>query len=275
MSELRIREERPDPAVARLVLARPEARNAQDLRMLYELDAAYARAMADDEVRVVILAADGPVFSSGHDLRETFEIDPAEQRGTWCGYALPGVEGWLATEREVFVGLCRRWRDLPKPTIAQVQGPVVAAGLMLVWPCDLIVAAHGATFSDPVVAFGCNGHEYFVHPWELGPRKAKELLFTGAAIGAEEARMLGMVNHVVAADDLEAFTLALARRIALRPSIGLKLAKMSVNQTLDLQGQSSAVDAAHSLHQLGHAHNQQLHGRLIDPAGARLIREGR
>jgi len=118
----RVREERPSERVARIVLARPEARNAQDKRMLYELDAAFLRAMQDDEVRVVIVAADGPTFSSGHDLREPFAVEEGEQVGTWCGYSLPGVEGWLATERELFVGLCRRWRDLPKPTIAAVQG---------------------------------------------------------------------------------------------------------------------------------------------------------
>lgn len=274
-AQLRVREERPSERVARIVLSRPEARNAQDKRMLYDLDAAFLRAMQDDEVRVVILSADGPMFSSGHDLRERFTIEDGKQVGTWCGYSLPGVEGWLATEREIFVGLCRRWRDLPKPTIAAVQGKVIAAGLMLVWPCDLIVATEDEEFSDPVVAFGCNGNEYFAHPWELGARKAKELLFTGGPIGAREAQMLGMVNHVVTADDLEPFTVALAERIALRPTIGLKLAKMSVNQALDIQGYNSAIDTAHSLHQLGHSHNQQVHGRLVDPAGAAVIRDGR
>ena len=110
----------------------------------------------------------------------------------------------------------------------------MAAGLMLVWPCDLIVATEDAEFSDPVVAFGCNGNEYFVHPWELGARKAKELLFTGCAIGAREAQMLGMVNHVVSAGDLGPFTLALAERVALRPTMGLKLAKLAVNQALEI-----------------------------------------
>lgn len=271
----RIREERPHPRVARIVLARPEARNAQDTRMLYELDAAYLRAMADDEVRVVILAADGPHFSAGHDLADRYPMDEHDRISPWCGFDLPGAEGWYATERELYVGLCQRWRDLPKPTIAQVHGKVIAAGLMLVWPCDLIVASEDALFSDPVVAFGVNGHEYFVHAWELGARKAKELLFTGASIDAEEAKQLGMVNHVVARDALEPFTLALAERIAQRPSMGLKLAKVSVNQSLDLQGQRAAVEAAFSLHQLGHSHNQQRFGTAVDPDGAAVIRDGR
>lgn len=270
----RIRYARPAHGVANLILSRPEAHNAQDKALLYELDAAYMRAMDDDEVHVVVVSADGPTFSSGHDLRERFDITPGDRLGPWCGFSKPGAEGWLATEREVFVGLCQRWRELPKPTIAQVHGAVVAAGLMLIWPCDLIVAADDATFSDPVVALGCNGHEYFVHPWELGIRKAKELLFTGEAITADEAHRLGMVNHVVARGELADFTLRLAERIARRPSMGLKLAKMSVNQAADLQGMRSAVDAAHHLHQLGHSHNQQLFGRLIDPTGVRLIRAG-
>ncbi|MBW3667836.1 MAG: enoyl-CoA hydratase [Actinobacteria bacterium] len=271
----RVREERPHPQVARIVLARPEARNAQDTRMLYELDDAYMRAMQDDDVRVVILAADGEMFSSGHDLRDRYPMADFDQRGTWSGYDLPGAEGWWATERELYVGLCLRWRDMPKPVIAAVHGKVMAAGLMLAWPCDLIVAADDTLFSDPVVAFGVNGHEYFVHPFELGPRKAKEMLFSGGSVDAEEARMLGMVNHVVPRAELDSFALDLARRIALRPTMGLKLAKQAVNQAMDLQGQRAAVEAAFSLHQLGHSHNRQRFGKLIDPSGVSVVREGR
>ena len=73
---------------------------------------------------------------------------------------------------------------------------------MLVWVCDLIIAEETATFSEPVVAFGVNGVEYFAHPWELGARKAKEMLFTGEAITAQEAFQLGMINHVVPAESL-------------------------------------------------------------------------
>ena len=270
-----IRVERPRPDVVRIVLARPETRNAQDTRLLYALDDAYTAAMADDAVKVVILAGDGPHFSSGHDLRDRYPMEDYQSRSGWGGFDLDAVEGWYATERELYVGLCLRWRDLPKPIIAEVHGRVIAAGLMLVWPCDLVVAADDTEFSDPVVAFGVNGHEYFVHPWELGHRKAKELLFTGASLDAVEAQQCGMVNQVVPRDALAAETLALAERIARRPSLGLKLAKSSVNQALDLQGQTAAVHAAFSLHQLGHAHNREVHGKLIDPAGLDLIRERR
>lgn len=269
-----IRVERPSEDVARIVLARPEKRNAQDTRLLYALDDAYTAAMRDDHVKVVVLAADGPDFSSGHDLRDTYPVDEYDSRCWWGGFGLEGVEGWFATERELYVGLCLRWRDLPKPTIAEVHGRVIAAGLMLVWPCDLVVAADDTQFSDPVVAFGVNGHEYFVHPWELGHRKAKELLFTGESLTAEEALLCGMVNRVVPREELASATQALAERIARRPGLGLKLAKQSVNQALDLQGQTAAVHAAFSLHQLGHAHNREVHGLPVVRGGARMIREG-
>ena len=178
----------------------------------------------------------------------------------------------MATEEEIYLGLCWRWRNFPKPTIAQVQGKVIAGGLMLIWPCDLIVASEDASFSDPVVAFGANGIEFFVHAWEFGGRLAKELLFTGESLSAADAHRVCMVNRVVAREDLEAATLALASKIATRPSMGLKLAKQSVNQSLDAQGQWSAVQAAFSLHELSHSHNQQIYGMLVDPAGAAIIR---
>jgi len=267
-----IRFEQPAPGVARIVLARAETRNAQDKRMLYELNAAFDRAAHDDAVKVIVLSADGPHFSSGHDLRDRSKLDEFEPVGTWGGFGLPGAEGYMAVEHEIYLGLCWRWRNLPKPTIAQVHGKTIAGGLMLMWVCDLVVASDDATFSDPVVAFGVNGVEYFAHPWEVGIRKAKEMLFTGAAIGAAEARALGMVNHVVPRAELEKFTLELAQRIASRPSMGLKLAKQSVNQAQDAQGFWTALQAAMSLQQLGHSNNAQVHGMLVDPSGAEVIR---
>ena len=231
--------------------------------------------MHDDEVRVVILAADGPHFSSGHHLNDQSKVGDygAPVMGVG-GYDLPGAEGWMAQEQEIYLGFCWRWRNLPKPTIVQVQGKAMAGGLMLVWPCDLIVASEDAEFSDPVVAFGVNAHEFFVHAYELGHRKAKEMLFTGEALSATDAKTLGMVNHVVNRDKLESFTLELAEKIARRPSIGLKLAKMAVNQSLDAQGMWTAVQAGFSLHQLGHTHNLALYGARVDPGGMQMIRDG-
>jgi len=259
--------ELPAPGVARILLDRPDTRNAQDKRMTYELNAAFDRVAADDEVVVAILGATGPHFSSGHDLRDRTPLAEFTPVSNWGGTARPGAEGWMAAEEEIYLQMCWRWRNLPKPTIAQVQGKAIAGALMLAWVCDLIVAADDALFSDPTVAFGVNGVEYFAHPWELGPRKAKELLFTGQAFTAEECRALGMVNHVVARDELERFTLALAERVAAQPQMGLKLAKQSVNQAVDAQGFWTGLQAAMSLQQLGHSHNQQVHGLPIDPAG--------
>jgi len=258
--------------IARVTLNRPEVANAQSYEMLYALNAAFDRAAADDEVRVIVLAANGKHFSSGHDLSGGRFPLSEHAISQWGGYSAPGMEGHWAREEEVYFGLCWRWRNLPKVLIAEVQGKVIAGGLMLVWPCDLVVAAEDATFSDPVVAFGANGVEYFGHPWELGSRKAKEMLFTGDAISAQEGKELGMVNRVVKREDLERETLALAERIAQQPPMGLKLAKMSVNQSLDAQGLWNALQSAFGLHHLGHANMRIVHQSAVEPTGAGKIR---
>lgn len=253
--------------VARVTLDRPEARNAQNKRMTYELDDAFSRAVRDPTVKVIVLDADGPHFCSGHDLRDTEssrEFPPVHPVGP---YDREGVEGYLAYESEVYLAMCWRWRNLPKPTIAAAQGKTIAGGLMLLWVCDLIVAADDALFADPTVAMGVNGVEYFAHPWELGPRKAKELLFTGDWLTADEAHRCGMVNHVVPRDELAGFTLALATRIASKPSFALQAAKESVNQTLEAQGQYTAFRAAFSWQHLAHAHNRLRFGMIVDPGG--------
>jgi enoyl-CoA hydratase len=266
--------EAPATHVARIVLNRPESRNAQDTRLLYALNDAFDRAAQDDAVKVIILAAAGPHFSSGHDLREggaiAEQMAPFDVVGTWCGFGCAGAEGRMAREKEIYLGLSERWRNIPKPTIAQVQGKCIAGGLMLAWPCDLIVAAHDAMFCDNTVGMGVGGVEYFGHPWEVGPRKAKELLFTADWLSAQEAHALGMVNHVVPADELADFTLALAERIATKPMFALKLAKEAVNAAQDAQGRSGAMQTAFALHQLAHSHNMQVHGMAVDPSGLQV-----
>ncbi|PXY18091.1 enoyl-CoA hydratase [Prauserella sp. PE36] len=268
----RVRYERPADGVARVVLARPDKLNAQDRRMLHELDDAYQRAVR--EARVIILAADGEDFSSGHDLNveRAFAMDGVQPRTLTGGFDAAGAEGWYAVEEEMFLGLCLRWRDIPRPVIAQVHGRVIGGGLELIWPCDLIVAADDTVFLDPTSAFGAAAAEYFVHPWELGHRRAKEMLFTGEPINAQEARALGMVNRVVPRDELAATTLELAQRIAARPTFGIRLAKRAVNRALDLQGMRAAVESTFDTHHLAHSHNRERHGTLIDPAGPEIIR---
>ena len=171
----------------------------------------------------------------------------------------------MAWEEEVYFQMCWRWRNIPKPLVAAAQGKTIAGGLMLLWVADIILAADDAQFSDPVVGMGVNGVEYFAHPWEFGARRAKELLFTGDFVSAEEALRLGMVNHVVPAAELRDAALALARRIAERPCFALKLAKESVNQTLEAQGQWTALRAAFSIQHLAHAHNRVRFGVPVDP----------
>ncbi|MEM7099939.1 MAG: enoyl-CoA hydratase [Pseudomonadota bacterium] len=264
--------QKAESGVCRIVLNRPETRNAQNKRMLYELNDAFDQAGRDDEVKVVVLAANGPHFSSGHDMGDREPMSAFDQVTNWGGYGKPGQEGHQAFEEEMYLGLCWRWRNFPKPTIAEVQGKVIAAGLMLVWVCDIIIAEESATFSDPVVAFGVNGVEYFGHPWEFGVRKAKELLFTGGVMSAREAQSCGMVNHVISRDELTDFTTQMADRIAQRPSMGLRLAKQSVNQAQDAQGIWSALQSAMSLQQLGHANARIVHGIPVDPEGAAVIK---
>ncbi len=277
MSDAPIVYETPAEHIVRIVLNRPDSRNAQDTGLLYALNDAFDRAARDDAAKVIILAAAGPHFSSGHDLREGGDIAeqmaPFDVVGTWCGFGCAGAEGRMAREKEIYIGLSERWRNIPKPTIAQVQGKCIAGGLMLAWPCDLIVAADDAAFCDNTVGMGVGGVEYFGHPWELGPRKAKELLFTADWLTAQEAKDLGMVNHVVPAAELADFTLDLAKRIATKPMFALKLAKEAVNAAEDAQGRVSAMNTAFALHQLAHSHNMQVHGMAVDPSGLQVRRK--
>lgn len=262
--------ENPAPHVARIVLNRPDTRNAQDTHLLYELNDAFDKAAQDNTVKVIILAANGPHFSSGHDLRESNPKEAMAQHrtvGTWCGFECAGAEAQMAREKEIYIGFSERWRNIPKPTIAQIHGKCIAGGLMLAWPCDLIVASDDAMFLDNTVAMGVGGVEYFAHPWEVGIRKAKEMLFAGDWLSAEEALRLGMLNHVVPAATLGDFTLELAKKIAQKPLFALKLAKESVNAAQDAQGRVNAMQTSFAYHQLAHSHNMQVHGMMVDPTG--------
>jgi enoyl-CoA hydratase len=262
--------EMPEPNIARIRLNRPERANAQDTELLYELNAAFDRAAHDDDVRVIILAAEGKHFSAGHDLSETDSAAAMRRHrtvGSMCGFGCAGAEAQMAREEEIYTGFCERWRNIPKPTIAAVQGKCIAGGLMLAWPCDLIVASDDASFADPVVAFGVGGVEWFHHVYEVGMRKAKEMLFTGDAINAQDALALGMVNQVVAREQLQDATLALARKIATRSRFALKMTKLALNGVADAGGRDIAMKNAFHLHQLAHTHNLKVFSMLVDPTG--------
>jgi len=256
---------------------RPQYRNAQNSAMTYALDDAFAAAAADEEVKVIVLAGAGDHFSAGHDIgspgRDVDKSFPRRASLWWDHVGVPGAEGRVARESEVYLGMCRRWRELPKPTVAMVQGACIAGALMLAWSCDLIVAADDAFFADPVVRMGIPGVEYFAHPWVMGPRFAKEFLFTGERIGAERALELGMVNRVVPRAELEEATLELCEKIARMPRFGLALTKMAVNQAEDLMGLRDGMSSAFGLHHVAHAHNAEAGGDHLAGHDARSMRD--
>ncbi|HEY7593237.1 MAG TPA: enoyl-CoA hydratase [Actinophytocola sp.] len=265
-----------DGPVATVTMNRPEYRNAQNSAMTYALDAAFTRAVDDDEVKVVVLAGAGKHFSAGHDIGTPGrDVDVSFERKAvlwWDHVGKPGGDGRYAREMEVYLGMCRRWREIPKPTIAMVQGACIAGGLMLAWVCDLIVAADDAFFADPVVRMGIPGVEYFAHPWVLGPRAAKEFLFTGDRFDARRALELGMVNRVVPRASLREEALAMAGRIARMPSFGLALAKRAVNQAEDQMGLRSGMDSVFGLHHFAHAHNAETSADSLGGMDARSMR---
>jgi enoyl-CoA hydratase/carnithine racemase len=231
--------------IATITLNRPEAANAQSMELLDQLDEAWRRAADDSAVRVIVLQAAGKHFSAGHDIK---------------GIGAPGQDQkWeLASIYEVearrFLEYSLRWRNVPKPSIAAVQGVCIGGGLLLCWPCDLIVAAENAVFSDPVVNMGIGGVEYHGHTWEWGARKAKEMLFTARGMDAREAERVGMVNRVVPLEELGSQTRQLAAEIAGKHPFALRQAKRAVNQTLDVQGFYAAVQSVFDIHQTGHGH---------------------
>jgi enoyl-CoA hydratase len=251
-----------DGRIVRILLDRPDARNAQNRGLLVELDEAFLRAEADDQVRVVILGGTGPLFSSGHDMgskqaREEYGSHPTYQ-GT--GGTRVGAENRMLQEWHYYFANTLRWRNLRKITVAQVHGPVFSAGLMLMWACDLIVASDDTVFADVVgTRLGMCGLEYFAHPWELGPRKTKELMLTGDSLDVDEAHRLGMVSKVFPRAELEDMTLDFARRIAQLPTMTALMIKESVNQTVDNQGFYNSLQACFTLHQLNHSHWAEIH----------------
>ena len=248
--------------IVRILLNRPDTRNAQNRGMLVDLDDAFRTAEKDDEVRVVILGGVGPLFSSGHDMGSKLSQAERETHPSFKGDGATrqGAESLMLQEWHYYFSNTLRWRNLRKITIAQVQGTVYAAGLMLMWACDLIVAADNAYFADVVGArLGMCGVEYFAHPWEFGPRRAKELLLTSDAIDVEEAHRLGMVSKIFPADALEERTVEYAKRIAELPTVTALLIKESVNQSVDNMGFYNSLKACFTLHELNHAHWAEIH----------------
>jgi enoyl-CoA hydratase len=250
-----------------ITLNRPQAANAQSAKVLRELDEAWEAADESTEVKVIVLKSNGKHFSAGHDMAGT-DDDPQTKK-----FDMTTPEGHYDWETRHYLHYAKRWRDVPKPSIAAVQGKCIAAGLMLCWPCDLIVASDDAEFSDPVLFMGINGVELHAHTWELGARKAKELLFTGGSVTAAEAEQLGMVNKVVPLDDLVSATMEMAHKIATFDAFALRMAKRAVNHTLDVQGYTTAIDACFDMHHFGHTRARTLTGGMPSLAGLSGMKE--
>ena len=257
-------------AVLKITVNRPEVLNAQSRRMREEFDDALAVAAEDDSVRVVIVAGAGEHFSSGHDLGSVDELADREQRPL-----APGIPGAYQRNWDLNVANTLRWRDFPKPTIAQVQGYCIMGGLILATACDLIVASDDARFADRTVRWGGPHVQYFSLPWEVGIRKAKEYMFTGDWITAQEAQRLGLVNRVVARADLEEETMALAQRIAQQDPFALRLAKVSLNLMQDQMGFRTGILSAYQTYSVATGYRRETGAEDKDaPMGIERARRG-
>ncbi|MCC7394040.1 MAG: enoyl-CoA hydratase [Sphingomonadaceae bacterium] len=260
-------EYRVEDGVAWLMMDRPAFNNAQNGQMTYALDDAFQRAVNDDGVGAIVLGGNGKHFSAGHDIGTPgrdlhHEFD---KRLMFAPHTnKPAAELLYTREQEQYLGMCRRWRDIPKPTIAMVQGACIAGGLMLAWVCDLIVASDDAFFQDPVnPLMGIPGVEYFAHAYELPPRIAKEFLLLGERMSAERAAQFGMVNRVVARDALRETVAAMAAKLAKQDRLGNWLTKQAVNHVEELRGKRAAMDAVFHMHHFAHAQNDLVKGDSI------------
>lgn len=253
--------------VAWIMMNRPSFNNAQNGQMTYALDDAFQRAVNDDAVKCIVLGGLGKHFSAGHDIGTPgrdlhFEFNKRLMIAPHTNK--PAAELLYTREQEQYLGMCRRWRDIPKPTIAMVQGACIAGGLMLAWICDLIVASEDAFFQDPVVPLmGIPGVEYFAHAYELPPRVAKEFLLLGERMSAARAEQFGMVNKVVPRDQLKEATAAWANKLAAGSRLGNWLTKQAVNHVEELRGKRSAMDAVFHMHHFAHAQNDLVTGDSI------------
>ena len=262
--------------IAWVTLNRPDFHNVQNSQMTYALDDAFQKAVDDDSVKCIVLKSDAKHFTAGHDIGSPGRDyhNSFESRLMWYDHAnKAGAEKAYIREQEVYLGMCKRWRAIPKPTIAQVHGACIAGGLMLAWICDLIIASEDAFFQDPVLQMGFPGVEYFAHCHELNPRIAKEFLFLGERMNAERAYQMGMVNRVVPRTELEAEVTKVAMRITEQPRLALQLCKQACNHMETLAGKEAGIDASFGYHHFAHANNQIVKGDYIGGFDAKKMAE--
>lgn len=244
--------------VARITMDRPRYRNAQSTPMLIEMDHAFEAANFDLDVRVIALFGEGDHFSAGHDLGTPEETAYRETEY----HIQEGVRGRYNHTREQFVDKTMRWRNLQKPTIAAVQGYCIFGGWIVASAMDLIFAAEDAMF------LGTN-FQYFSIPWDIHPRKAKEILFEGRFMDAEEALELGFVNRVVPRDRLDDVVMAYAAEVALNDPFQTRMTKLAVNGMQDAQGFHQHITAAHSSFLLSSQGEKDPDYALATPEGRR------
>jgi enoyl-CoA hydratase len=246
-----------DGRVARVTLDRARYRNAQSRLLLEEMDDAFARAAEDRDVGVIVLMGAGDHFSAGHDLGTPEEVADREARPPE-----EGMRGRYKRSWDSNIDKSLRWRNLPKPTIAAVQGYCIFGGWIIASAMDLIFAADDAMF------LGTN-FQYFTIPWDLHPRQAKEILFESRFVDANEAKALGLVNRVVPRAQLEAETMAYAARVAENDPFQLRMIKLAVNQAQDAQGFTPHIYGAHALHMLSQVGESDPGFALGRPEGRR------
>lgn len=221
--------------VARVILNRPRYLNAQSRVLLEEIDDAFARASTDDEVCVIILSGAGENFSAGHDIGTPEEMADREARG----YPTDKF-GTYKQLRDDTVEKTLRWHNVPKPTIAMVHGYCILGGWILAAAMDIIFASEDALFLPAHV-------QYFSVPWDIGPRRAKEVLFEHRFLTAWEGHEYGFVNRVFPREELEEQTLAYAERVAEQWSaypFRLRTTKFSINHMMDTMGYTAELEAA-------------------------------
>lgn len=220
-----LEEGRPEPGIAELTLDRPHARNGLSLVLLGALDAAVARLGADARIQAIVLSAAGPVFCSGHDLKEitAHRADP-DRGNAFFGQAMDACARMMQG-----IVAC------PKPVIAAVEGTATAAGCQLVATCDLAVAGADAQFCTPGVNIGLFCSTPMVALTRNVPAKrAMEMLLLGDRIDARQAADWGLVNKVVAAGDARAGALDFARRIASKSPLTVAIGKRAFYDQRDL-----------------------------------------
>jgi enoyl-CoA hydratase len=243
--------------VARIVLNRPWYRNAQSRILLEELDHAFGYAGEDNSIGAIVLAGAGDHFSAGHDLGTPEEMDDREER--------PIEEGLRGKYRRGFdqnIDKSLRWRNLPKPTIAAVQGYCIFAGWIISSAMDVVFAAEDAMFLPA-------NFQYFSVPWEMHHRKAREILFESRFVDAQEALELGYVNRVFPKEKLEEESMAYAARVAANDPFQLRMIKLAINQMQDAQGFTQHIQGAFPLFNLSSLGESDPGYALQKPEGRR------